>query len=70
MAWCAQVTVVPDSSRIRVIIKGRWKVSIGSMFAGGQMWPIASFGYRLASKKAQKKAAKNITSEAMNSDMP
>ncbi len=40
------------------------------MFAGGQMPPMASFGYRLASKKAQKKAAKNITSEAMNSDMP
>ena len=37
---------------------------------GGQMPPVASVGKSAAPKKAQKKAEKNITSEAMKSAMP
>ena len=40
------------------------------MPCGGHTLPTASFGNSEASKKAQKKAAKNMTSEAMNSAMP
>src|SRR3546814_15962293 len=71
-AWCAQVTVQPDSSRIMVLRNGRWKASKTSTPTGGQTPPvcslratcIASPGNRLASKKAQKKAEKNITSRS------
>src|SRR5579859_3588373 len=65
-AWCAHVTVVPDSSRISVLRKGNANGSKGWMLGGGQTPPIAGLGNRLDEKKAQKKAAKNITSEAMN----
>src|SRR3954453_5709955 len=34
-AWCAQVTVVPDSSRIIVLRKGRWNGSNVWMVEGG-----------------------------------
>ena len=37
---------------------------------GGQTPPIAAVGNSAALKKAQKKAEKNITSDAMNSAMP
>ena len=40
------------------------------MSLGGQTPPIAAVGKRLALKKAQKKATKNMTSEAMKSAMP
>src|SRR5262245_64559818 len=69
-AWCAQVTVQPEVSRISVLSKGSENGSKVMMPSGGHTLPIASLGNSEASKKAQKKAAKNITSEAMNSDMP
>ena len=65
--WCAQVTVVPESSRISVLRNGNSNGSNGWMPLGGQTPPT---GNRLDEKKAQKKAEKNITSEAMNSAMP
>ena len=78
MAWCAQVTVVPESSRISVFMNGRSNGAMTWMPLGGQMPPVASArtgisgapGKSAASKKAQKNAAKNSTSEAMNRIMP
>ena len=70
IAWCAQVTVVPEVKRISVLRNGIWNGSKVSMPTGGQTPPVASAGNRLALKKAQKKPAKNITSEAMNNAMP
>ena len=52
-AACAQVTVQPDRSRIKVLIKGISKAGKGSTSAGGQT-PVS--GYSEASKKAQKNA--------------
>jgi hypothetical protein len=37
---------------------------------GGQIAPISIVGFKLAVKKAQKKAKKNITSEAINRSIP
>ena len=48
-------------------------IAIGSntsMPFGGQMLPISIVGAKLAAKKAQKKAKKNITSETMNNITP
>ena len=48
IAWCAHVTVVPDNNKIKVLING---ISHGSkvlISAGGQTFPIASVGKRLA----------------------
>ena len=39
-AWCAQVTVVPEVSRISVLNSGRWNGSSVSMPFGGQMPPV------------------------------
>jgi hypothetical protein len=44
--------------------------SKASIFFGGQMFPISMAGDKLAAKKAQKNAKKNITSETMNKIMP
>ena len=59
-------------------MNGRSNGAMTLMPLGGQMPPVASartgisgeFGNSEASKKAQKKAAKNSTSEAMNRIMP
>jgi len=40
------------------------------MPGGGQVQPISGVGARLLWKKAQKKAKKNITSEAINRSIP
>src|SRR5262245_59722945 len=69
-AWCAQVSVQPEVSRIRVLSSGSDSGSKVTLPCGGHTPPIASLGASEASKNAQKKAAKNITSEAMNSAMP
>src|SRR5215471_2973099 len=65
--WCAQVTVVPDNSRISVLRNGNSNGLNGWTVLGGHTPPT---GNRLDARNAQKKAAKNITSEAMNSAMP
>jgi hypothetical protein len=44
--------------------------SKASMPFGGQMLPISIVGAKLAAKKAQKKAKKNMTSETMKSITP
>ncbi len=77
-AWCAQVTVVPEVSRISVLSSGRCQGSNTSMPCGGQWppvnWALATWttlsAERLESKNAQNHATKNITSEAMNRIMP
>ena len=79
-AWCAQVTVVPESSRVSVLTSGSSKAGTASMPLGGkvaQALRTSSIGpstrlpwNRAASKKIQNQATKNITSEAMNSTMP
>ena len=66
-AWCAQVTVQPESSRTSVLISGRSNGSKVVIPSGGQ---TPSIGNSARSKNAQKKATKNITSDAMNSIMP
>src|SRR3954470_6272097 len=70
--WCAQVTVVPEQSRIRVLSKGKPNGFSTSMPFGGQTPPIASpaEGKSDESNQAQNQATKNITSEAMNRIMP
>jgi hypothetical protein len=62
--------VQPESKRIKVFRSGRSSASNVSMPFGGQVNPVAAFGNRLASKKAQKNAEKNITSDAINNAMP
>ena len=78
IAWCAHVTVVPESSRISVFMNGKSNGAMMLTPLGGHTPPIASartgisgeLGKSEASKNAQKKAAKNSTSEAMNRIMP
>lgn len=84
IAWWAQVTVVPLSSRMTVFSSGRCQASSVSTPLGGQVDQAAAVSAQLPtsgmaaraslktaiSKNIQKKAAKNITSEAMNMIMP
>ena len=50
--------------------KGISKALNTSIPLGGQMLPISIVGAKLAAKKAQKKAKKNITSETINKIIP
>jgi len=62
--------VAPEDNKIKVLTKG---ISIGlNVFIplGGQILPISIVGVRLASKNAQKKPKKNITSEAIKRIIP
>src|ERR1700761_4085154 len=70
--WCAQVTVVPEQSRIRVLSSGNLNGLSGVIPLGGHTPPTAStaLGNSEASKKAQNQPTKNITSDAMNRIMP
>src|SRR3954452_12463096 len=70
--WCAQVTVVPEHSRIMVLRSGKPHGLRTSMPLGGHCPPTASTadGNSEESKKAQNQARKNITSEAMNRIIP
>src|SRR5687768_6949313 len=75
--WCAQVTVVPEQSRMKVFKSGKPNGSSTSMPFGGQVgarvasviiWLAPSTtsiggGNSAAEKKAQNQATKNITSE-------
>ena len=70
IAWCAQVTVAPESSRIRVLRNGMPQVGTGSMPSGGQEVAMVIGGLSAPQKNAQKKAKKKNTSEVMNSAMP
>jgi len=53
-----------------VFNKGTSQGLKGIIDVGGQMAPISTAGERLLWKKAQKKAKKNITSEAINKIIP
>src|SRR6476469_10523853 len=70
--WCAQVTVVPEHSRIRVLSSGKPHGLSTSIPLGGQCPPTAGTadGNNEESKNAQNQARKNITSEAMNRIIP
>ena len=70
IAWCDQVTVAPERSKISVFKKGISQQLKGSIPFGGQIAPTSIVGERLEWKKAQKKAKKNITSETMNRNIP
>lgn len=63
---CAQVTVKPELNNIRVLSKGNSNAGIVTMPKGGHVQKIQIDGARLEWKKAQKKEAKNITSELIN----
>lgn len=62
--------VEPDNSKISVFNKGTSRALNTSTPLGGQIFPISIVGAKLAAKKAQKKAKKNMTSETMNKIMP
>jgi|TARA_B110000503_G_scaffold98921_1_gene148124 hypothetical protein len=64
------VIVDPERSKRRVFNKGISKALNTSIPLGGQMLPISIVGAKLAAKKAQKKAKKNITSETINKIIP
>jgi hypothetical protein len=62
--------VAPEHNKIRVLTRG---ISIALKVLiplGGQVFPISIVGVRLASKNAQKKPKKNITSEAIKRIIP
>src|SRR5690349_5064067 len=63
MAWWAQVTVAPESSRIRVLRNGMPQVGTGSIPSGGQDVAKVAGGLSAPQKNAQKKAKKKNTSE-------
>ena len=66
-----ELTHTPDPvSAIRVFINGMSHGSKVLISAGGQIFPIASVGNKLALKNAQNQATKNITSEAIKSVIP
>src|SRR5580698_4917497 len=77
-AWCAQVTVVPEVSRISVLSSGKCQGSKVWMLFGGHTPPVNAIrpmswswsGNSAVLKYAQNQATKNITSEAMNRIMP
>jgi hypothetical protein len=62
--------VAPEVNNIRVFNRGTSNGLKTSIPLGGQILPISIVGAKLAAKKAQKKAKKNITSEAMNKSIP
>ena len=64
------MTVVPDRSKTKVLIKGMSQGSKVSISFGGHTLPTNSEGNKLASKYAQNHATKNITSDAINKVIP
>lgn len=68
--WWAHVTDTPLESKIIVLRSGIWKGLKGAMFLGGHLIPISIEGANLAWKKAQKKEAKNRTSEVIKRIIP
>jgi len=70
MAWWAYVTVAPEHNRIKVFKSGTSIGSNTSIPLGGQIAPISTTGAKAEAKNAQKKAKKNITSEAIKRIIP
>jgi len=69
-AWCAQVTLTPEDSKTIVFSKGTWNGLNALIPAGGHKLPISAAGARLLWKNAQKKEAKNNTSDTIKSPIP
>ena len=55
------MTVVPDNNKIRLLINGISQGPKVLISAGGQIPPIESDGNKLALKKAQNHATKNMS---------
>ena len=70
IAWCAHVTVAPEHNSINVFTKGTSKALKTTIPFGGHMFPISIVADKLLAKNAQKKPKKNITSDAINSNIP
>ena len=70
MEWWAQVTVIPEESKITVLRRGIWKGFIAWIPRGGQMFPISIVGANLLWKNIQKKDTKNKISEIINNNIP
>ena len=70
IARWANVIVTPDDNNKRVFTKGKPQISKGCIPLGGHTQPTATEGDRLAWKKAQKKAKKNIISETIKRIIP
>lgn len=47
IAWWAQVTVIPEASKIIVFKRGTSKALKGEILKGGQTLPISTVGARL-----------------------
>ena len=62
--------VAPEQSNIRVFNSGTSNGLNTSIPLGGHIDPISIVGAKLAAKNGQKKAKKNITSEAINKSIP
>ena len=62
--------VAPEQSSIRVFSRGTSNGLNTSIPLGGHIDPISMVGAKLAAKNAQKKAKKNMTSEAINKSIP
>ena len=62
--------MAPDPRRTAVLRRGIENGFKGSIPVGGHIHPSSGVGARLLWKKAQKKAKKNRTSEAINKIMP
>ena len=62
--------MAPEQSNIKVFNSGTSKGLNTSIPLGGHTDPISIVGAKLAAKNAQKKAKKNITSEAINKSIP
>ena len=70
MALWAQVQVAPESNKITVFKRGTSHGFKTSIPGGGHIPPISNYGDKLEAKKAQKKAKKNIASDAINKSIP
>jgi len=68
--WCAYVTVAPEHNNINVFTKGTSNALNTTIPFGGHILPISIVADKLLAKNAQKNPKKNITSEAIKSNMP
>ena len=68
--WWETVAVIPEDKRTIVFKSGTSKGLIEFVPMGDQLRPTSMFGLTLASKKAQKKPKKNITSLKINKTIP
>lgn len=70
IALWLSVTLTPEDNNIKVFNIGKPKASTTLIPYGGHMAPIQIDGDKLKWKKARNNAKKNMTSDAINSNMP